>query len=73
MTYMEIIQAIRDRSADDCYNEDAIDVFARLQREGKITREDIAQDDFELTASDADINRVLAEVKADSADLLHRR
>lgn len=73
MTYMEMIQTIRSRSVGGCDYQESIDVFARLQRQGKITRQNIAQDDFELTATDSDINTILSEVKKDSNNRFNGR
>jgi len=72
MTYMEIIQSIRGHSVGGCADQEAVDIFARLQRQGKITRQNVAQDNFELTATDSDINTALIEVKKDSNNRLNR-
>ena len=63
MTYLEIIAELQRLGAAD--NSEALDVFARLQRDGSITREDVAQDDFQLVTTASAVLQHLDDVRAD--------
>lgn len=63
MTYLEIIAELQRLGAAD--NSEALDVFARLQRDGSITREDVAQDDFQLATTASAVLQHLEDVRAD--------
>ena len=63
MTYLEIIAELQRLGAAD--NSEALDVFARLQRDGSITRQDVAQDDFELSTTASAVLQHLEDVRAD--------
>lgn len=66
MTYLQVIAELQRLGADQTMDSsEALDVFARLQRDGSITREDVAQDDFELSTTASAVLQHLEDVRAD--------
>ncbi len=66
MTYLQVIAELqRLGAAQTMDSSEALDVFARLQRDGSITREDVAQDDFQLATTASAVLQHLEDVRAD--------
>ena len=74
VTYLEVIAELQRLGAAQAMDSsEALDVYARLQRDGSLTREDVAQDNFQLSTTAAAVLQHLADVRADEDQLGLRR